>query len=73
MTNYVKVYKLTLRLIDFGIFPGPTVINRNLGRDRPPYNRQLNKLNGEETKARAAALKARGFVKDERNGRWKLP
>ena len=44
--------------------PGPSLINRELGRSGG------NQLNGRNTKLRIQLLENHGFVKDSETGRW---
>lgn len=46
-------------LIDRGVFPGPTAINRELGHG---HYRWLRLLSGRESSWRIAVMKANGFV-----------
>ncbi len=57
-----------MELENRGIFPSPSAINRALGRDRRPYHRRLNIINGVESKLRQKLLKGAGYTR-EYNGR----
>lgn len=51
--------------------PGPTKINRELGRENNPrYHSPLNVLNGRMSALRRRLLLENGFVKDEQGWKW---
>jgi len=57
MTNAEFTFKrIVNRLIDLGTYPGPTAINRQLGRTG-----KLNQLNGRETRWRREVMKERNI------------
>lgn len=52
--------------------PGPTQINRELGKDtNPRYRSPMNVLNGRMSVLRRRLLVENGFVQDEKFGRWR--
>lgn len=52
--------------------PGPTSINRELGKaDNPRYRSPMNVLNGRMSVLRRQLLKDNGFVQDHSGARWR--
>lgn len=51
--------------------PGPTAINRELGKDYP--RTPQNVLNGRMSKVRRRLLESAGFVQEYHGGRWHRP
>lgn len=56
-------------IIDDGLYPGPTVINRRLGRRR----NKMNSINGTEIRIRDTILLKNGWKFNYNNQRWEPP
>lgn len=67
--SFHRAKAVTRELIVLGIFPGPTAINRALGRS----GRRMNQINGVESRARREAMREAGFKKNLNNDRWEPP
>ena len=72
-SRFTEAFYTVLR-DDPGKAPGPTAINRELGRDENHhYHSPMNVLNGRMAKLRADLLRENGFVKESKLGRWSKP
>lgn len=67
--SFYKAKTVAAALIAEGVFPGPTAINKALGRSK----RNMRSINGVEARARVEAMKEAGFCKNYSNERWEPP